>query len=234
MIGGRLRERLSRGEAVTMVNPNHVSPSLVARLCEAGADTVFLDCEHGSWGWEEVRTACLAARAGGQGAIVRPRSHDRSLLIRYLNCGADGLMAPMVSTPAQASAVVDAVRYAYPETFGERLVVTMVETVEAIANIEAIAAVEGIDAMFVGPADLSQSMGYSPYLKRGEKRPAPVIEAVENAISRICAAGRIAGTLVTGSDLGYWRAAGAQLLYLHAEPFLVDGLEQVRRSLEPR
>ena len=57
MNGAKLRERLSKGEAITMFNPHHVSPGLSARLVELGADSIFVDCEHGAWGFEDVRNA---------------------------------------------------------------------------------------------------------------------------------------------------------------------------------
>jgi 2-keto-3-deoxy-L-rhamnonate aldolase RhmA len=98
----------------------------------------------------------------GGGAIVRPHSHERPLMIRYLNAGADGLMVPMVNTAAQAEEVVDAVRYAMPSSHEKRLVVCMIETPEAIGNLDAMLKVEGVDVFFVGPSDLSQSMGFSP------------------------------------------------------------------------
>src|SRR6266487_4118892 len=89
MNGSKLRERLSKGEAITMFNPHHVSPGLSARLVELGADSIFVDCEHGSWGFEDVRIAAQVIRGAGGAAIVRPDSHQRSLLIRYLNAGAE-------------------------------------------------------------------------------------------------------------------------------------------------
>src|SRR6266576_5289122 len=65
MNGAKLRERLSKGEAITMFNPHHVSPGLSVRLVELGADSIFVDCEHGSWGFEDVRIAAQVIRAAG-------------------------------------------------------------------------------------------------------------------------------------------------------------------------
>src|ERR1700712_2299733 len=143
MIGNVLRRRLQEGERLLMVNPHHVSSGLVARLCELGADAVFLDCEHGSASYEEVRVMAAAARGAGGGAIVRPDSHARSTMIRYLNCGADGLMVPLVETADQARAIVETVRYACPADHKKRLVICMIETLKAIANLDAILAVDG-------------------------------------------------------------------------------------------
>jgi hypothetical protein len=60
MNGAKLRGRLSKGEAITMFNQHHVSPGLSAPLVELGADSIFVDCEHGSSGFEDVRIATQA------------------------------------------------------------------------------------------------------------------------------------------------------------------------------
>ena len=148
MNGAKLRARLAAGEAVTMVTPHHASSGLAARLVELGADSVFVDCEHGTWSFEDVRMTAQIVRAVGGAAIVRPQSHERPLIIRYLNAGADGIMVPMVGTAAEARAIVEAVRYALPADHEKRLVVAMIETVEAIEGLEAMLAVEGMLAIW--------------------------------------------------------------------------------------
>ncbi len=228
MIGHTLRRRLADGERLLMVNPHHVSSGLVARLCELGADTVFLDCEHGSAGYEDVRAMAAAARGAGGGAIVRPQSHDRSTLIRYLNCGADGLMVPMVETAEQARTIVETVRYACPADHEQRLVICMIETLAAIADLDAILAVDGVDLLFIGPGDLSQSMGYLPSVPLGAERPQPVQDAVAAAVARIRAAGKIAGTLVFEHEMERWAKAGVQFFYVHSDPFLRTSLARLR------
>lgn len=229
MIGHVLRRRLHAGERLLMVNPHHVSSGLAARLCELGADAVFLDCEHGSAGYEDVRVMAAAARGAGGAAIVRPDSHARSTMVRYLNCGADGLMVPMVDTADQARAVVETVRYACPADHEERLVICMVETLEAIANLDAILAVDGVDLLFIGPGDLSQSMGYLPSVPLGEERPQPVQDAVAAAVAKIRAAGKVAGTLAFEHEMERWVEAGVQFFYVHSDPFLRTGLARMRK-----
>lgn len=229
MIGHTLRRRLQAGERLLMVNPHHVSSGLAARLCELGADAVFLDCEHGSASYEEVRVMAAAARGAGGGAIVRPDSHTRPTMIRYLNCGADGLMVPMVETADQARAIVETVRYACPADHEKRLVICMIETLEAITNLDAILAVDGVDLLFIGPGDLSQSMGYLPSVPLGEERPQPVQDAVAGAVAKIRAAGKIAGTLAFEHEMERWVRAGVQFFYVHSDPFLRTGLARMRK-----
>lgn len=233
MIGDKLRARLQAGEIITMVNPHHVSTGLSQRLVELGADSVFLDCEHGSWSFEDVRGTAHAVRAVGGGAIVRPHSHERPLMIRYLNAGADGLMVPMVNTAEQAAAIVDAVRYAMPSSYEKRLVVCMIETPEAIANLDAMLEVDGVDVFFVGPSDLSQSMGYSPALAPGQSRPAEVVSAIEHVFRCVRAAGKATGTLVNSDDIAQWTKKGAQYLYIHSDPFLRNGFKGIRELAVP-
>lgn len=231
MNGARLRARLQAGEPVTMFTPHHASSGLAARLVELGADSVFIDCEHGTWSFEDARMTSQIVRSVGGAAIVRPRSHERPLLIRYLNAGADGLMVPMVETAGQARAIVDAVRYALPSDHEKRLVVCMIETLAAIDNLDEMLAVEGIDVFFIGPGDLSQNMGFPPAPPFGEPRPEAVTERVAHAVDQIRGAGRVAGTLVTAEELPHWFEMGVRFFYIHSDPFLRRGIAGVKATL---
>ena len=231
MNGAKLRERLTAGHCVSMYNTHHVSTSYAGRLIELGADSVFVDCEHGTWSFEDVRATAQIVRGAGGAAIVRPHSHERPTMIRYLNAGADGLMVPMVETGEQARAIVDAVRYSLPADHHKRLVVAMIETRNAIARIDEILAVDGIDVIFIGPGDLSQDMGYLPAPPFGEPRPQPVMDKVAEAVDKIRATGKIAGTLATVDELPHWKAKGVQFFYIHTDPFLRRGISGVREIL---
>lgn len=233
MNGAKLRAKLQAGEIVTMLNTHHVSSGLAQRMVEVGADAVFLDCEHGMWSHDDIRSHALAARAAGGAGIVRPHSHERPVMIRYLNAGADGLMVPMVNTAEETAAIVDAVRYALPGSYQERLVVCMIETPEAIANLDEMLKVEGVDVFFVGPSDLSQNMGYSPALPADEKRPAEVAEAIEHVFGKVRAAGLATGTLVREVDIGHWTEKGGQFLYVHSDPFLRAGMTRMKSLARP-
>ncbi|WP_320199537.1 HpcH/HpaI aldolase family protein [Agrobacterium sp. rho-13.3] len=231
MNGAKLRARLQAGEAITMFTPHHSSSGMAARLVELGADSVFLDCEHGTWSFEDVRETAQIVRSVNGAAIVRPHSHERPLIIRYLNAGADGIMVPMVDTAQQAQAIVDTVRYALPSDYEKRLVISMVETVQAVDNLEEMLAVDGIDVFFIGPGDLSQDMGFPPAPPFGEPRPAVVMEKVAVAIEKIRAAGKIAGTLATADELPHWLEKGVQFFYMHSDPFLRLGMNGIKKTL---
>src|SRR6185369_12514382 len=117
---------------------------------------------------------------------------------------------PLVNTAEQARAVVATVRHACPADFETKLLICMVETVEAVGNLDEILAVEGIDVFFVGPGDLSQSMGYSPSVAAGKRRPQPALDLVDETLRHIRAAGKVAGTLVVRHDVEHLVSMGAQ------------------------
>ena len=228
-----LKERLARGDSVLMVNPNHISPTLCEKLVRSGADSVFIDCEHGLAGFEDIHHMAKAARYAGGFGIVRPQNQERSTITRCLNAGADGVMVPLIHTAEIARQVVHTFRYACPDDHETRLLIGMVESVEAVRNLDEILAVEGIDVFFVGPGDLSQSMGYSPAVAAGKRRAQPVLDLVDQTLQRIRAAGKVAGTLVVRHDVAHLVSVGAQLLYYHADPFVAEGVGVMRQLSAP-
>ena len=234
MSASLLKQRLASGASVLMVNPNHVSPTLCEKLVRSGADSVFIDCEHGLASFEDIHHMAKAARYAGGWGIVRPQNQERSIITRCLNAGADGVMVPLIHTADIARQVVHTFRYAVPDEHEQRLLIGMVESTEAVRNLDEILAVEGIDVFFVGPGDLSQSMGYSPAVKAGERRAQDVLDVVDDTLRRIRAAGKTAGTLVVKQDVGHLVAQGAQLLYYHADPFVAEGVKQMREISTPR
>jgi len=228
MMSATLKQRLARGDSVLMVNPNHISATLAEKLVRSGADSIFIDCEHGMYGFDQVQLMAKAARFGGGYAIVRPQNQERSTITRCLNTGADGVMVPLVHTAENAREVVKIFRYAVPDDYQDKLLVVMIESTEAVANLDEILAVEGIDVFFVGPGDLSQSMGYSPSVPPGQRRAQPVLDLVDQTLTRIREAGKVAGTLVVKQDAAHLVSKGAQLLYYHADPFVADGVNAMR------
>ena len=151
--------------------------------------------------------------------------HVGEMLIKqYLDLGATTLLVPMVDTPKQAQALVRAVRYPqgdderekggirgmagarasrfgrYPdyamEANAQVCLLVQAESQTALDNLDAIAAIDGVDGVFIGPADLSASMGYVGQLTHPQ-----VLAAIENAIARINRAGKAAGILTTDETL---------------------------------
>jgi 2-keto-3-deoxy-L-rhamnonate aldolase RhmA len=228
-----LKQRLANGGTVVMLNPSHISSTLSEKLTSAGADLVFVDLESSTASYEQLQQMTKAARFGGGDTIARPQSQEHSMLARCLHCGAGGLMVPLVNTADEARQVVETVRYNRPgDEIDNTMIIVMIETTEAVRNLDEILAVEGIDVFFIGPGDLSLTMGYSNRVAPGGSRPQPVLDMVQHIIERIQAAGKVAGTLVLKREIAHYSALGTQFLYYHVDPLLVDALQEMRGLID--
>ena len=214
------------------------SPEIVEIMGYAGLDFVIIDSEHGPADNETIGNMIRAAEASGITPIVRVRwVNDPTLILRALDLGAQGVQVPMVEDAETAARVVQAARYhplgrrglagvraakygavdlgAYTqEANDENLVIAQIETAKAVGNAQAIAAVPGIDVVFVGPVDLSQSLGIP-----GQRSNPVLIEAMDKVFAACKAAGRPCGTLT--SDIAEGRrqqAAGLQYLCINPTP----------------
>jgi 4-hydroxy-2-oxoheptanedioate aldolase len=188
-----------------------------AEICAgAGFDWLLIDGEHSPNGLRSVLQQAQAIAAyPGANAIARvPVGHGdvgTALIKQYLDLGVQTILVPMVDTPEQAQAIVRAMRYPphgirgmggarasrwgrYPgyakEANAQVCLLVQAETREALANLDAIAAVDGVDGVFIGPADLSASLGHV-----GNPNHPEVQAAIEEAIARINRAGKAAGIL---------------------------------------
>lgn len=186
-------------------------------LAGAGFDWLLLDTEHSPSDVLTVLPQLQAAAAYDVSTVVRPAANDPVLIKRLLDLGAQSLLIPYVQSVEEAEAAVAAVRYpprgirgvagltrasrfgrveGYARRAEEELcLLVQVETRKALDSLEAIAAVEGIDGIFIGPGDLSASLGHP-----GELFNPEVVAAVEGAIQRVKAAGKPAGVLTYDID----------------------------------
>ena len=178
----------------------------------AGFDWVLIDCEHGSIGPADVELMAMACDAVGITPIARPRTNAASDIQSVMDRGVAGVQVPHVNSADDARRAVAAVKFGpgagrglaagtRPDSWGlgarmpdfaeaanaQSLVCVQIEHAEAVRNIDAILAVAGIDVLFIGPSDLSQSMGFP-----GDPKAPPVAEAIEDTLRKIVAAGRIA------------------------------------------
>lgn len=179
-----LRSVLNKGRPAisTFVKTTHYQT--VEVLAGTGLSFLVLDAEHAPFGREALDACCLAARAYGAPVMVRTASHRPEHILQALDSGAHGVLVPHVDHAATAQKVVAAARYR--ESGGQRgfsnspraggygrsamaehirvsdeqtAVMVQIETAEAVENVADIAAVAGIDALFIGRADLAVSYG---------------------------------------------------------------------------
>lgn len=186
-------------------------------LAGAGFDWLLLDTEHSPADVLTVLPQLQAAAAYDVSTVVRPASNDPVLIKRLLDLGAQSLLIPYVQSVEEAKAAVAAVRYppagirgvagltrasrfgrvkGYAQQAEEELcLLVQVETRQSLDCIEEIAAVDGVDGIFIGPGDLSASLGHP-----GELFHPEVVAAIEDAITRVRAAGKPAGVLTYDYD----------------------------------
>jgi len=177
-----LKQRINAGETVLGCFLN-LGSSLTAEIMgRAGFDFAVIDLEHGSGTEADVLPQLQALEATPTGVIVRVESHERQRAHRVLDLGAEGIMFPRVDTAADATRAVAGLRYPpqgvrgvatanracefgvtarqyMAATSSTLLGVVQIESEAALAAADAIAAVDGADVLFVGPMDLTQSLG---------------------------------------------------------------------------
>jgi 2-keto-3-deoxy-L-rhamnonate aldolase RhmA len=231
---------------------NLSSPIAAYMVGAAGFDVALLDQEHSTSGLDNAVHCVNALSSHPTELWVRVPGLDEHYLKRILDCGADGVMCPMINTAAQARDLVRFCHYpprgirgmapglgrhtgygAFKDEYAARVgsalaIMPQIETAEAVDNIEEIVGVEGIDVVFIGPFDLSASYGHAG--RPDHPVVAAAIEKIETAARR---AGKALASLAMPNrdakvllDLGYDLIfAGADLNILRA------GLETQLKSL---
>jgi len=166
--------------------PGFVGAEIAARQ---PVDYVCIDTQHGAIDYLASAAMIQAIELAGGTPIARVPWNEPGIIGKTLDAGAHGVIVPMINTRAEAEAVVAAARYVPdgarswgPVMAGMRhpdnrrwaaetiAVIPMVETVEAVANVDDIVSVPGVDAVYVGPADLSLSLGLEPSGNADESR----------------------------------------------------------------
>jgi 4-hydroxy-2-oxoheptanedioate aldolase len=231
----RMKQKLFAGEPAHGCSVMVPSPQMVEMVGHAGFDWVLIDMEHGSIDLETAELMIMAAEAAGVTPIVRPRSNRKQDISSVMDRGAMGVQVPHVNDAGDAQRALDAVKFGpgekrglaagtRPDNYGlagsmpgfveasneQTLVCVQLEHAAAIENADEILAVDGIDVFFIGPSDLSQSMGYP-----GQPGAAPVAEAIERTLQKILAAGRIAGMPASADNVGRLLDGGVRYVYTH-------------------
>jgi 2-keto-3-deoxy-L-rhamnonate aldolase RhmA len=214
------------------------APLICELLAHARLDLLCLDAEHAPFGRAELDGCLAALHAADQPALVRVCADSAAEIRNALDCGATGVLVPHVCTAQQAAAIVQATRYGeggrgYSGStraagFGTRsmqthlqdsrattTVIVQIEDPVALGAAGAIAAVDGVDAIFIGRADLAVAMGKEP---NGTE--------VTEATRAVCAAARKAGTAVglycgDPAEIPRWREAGVTLFLVGSDQDLV-------------
>lgn len=186
-MGARLKELLAQNKLVKVFGLGQLCHPKVVEIIglQGGYDAVWLDQEHAGISTAQIEDAARAARAVGLDSFVRLAATDYATVMRPLEAGAGGVMAAQVRGARQAEDVVRWSKF-HPEGLrgvngtgvdgrygtlpmaeyfrkanAETFVAIQIEHIDAVNEVEQIAALKGVDVLFIGPADLGQSMGLS-------------------------------------------------------------------------
>jgi 4-hydroxy-2-oxoheptanedioate aldolase len=208
-----LAGRLRAGETIYSGWCGLASPLLAEVIAREGFGAVTIDMQHGLWDITQTVGAIAAIRHGGVPPVVRVPLGDFATASRALDFGAEGIISPMINTPADARAFVAATKY---PPVGERswgphratmlaeiadqkdylkdgntitFTLAMIETRAALDNVAAIAATPGIDGLFLGPADLSIALSQGATVD-------PLSPDVDRELERITDAAHKAGKIM--------------------------------------
>jgi 2-dehydro-3-deoxyglucarate aldolase len=245
------RDRLLRGEPLAGTMVTLPVPAVAEIMALVGFDWLFIDAEHSVFAARDLQ-AMLQAAGAALPCLVRLSAPAEVPIKQALDVGAAGIIAPLVNSAAQAEHIVRWARYAptgsrgvgvgrahgyglrlqeYLATANERTtVVVQAEHIDAVNQIEAIVAVAGIDAVLVGPYDLSASMGHMGQLDHPD-----VIQAIEHVTNVCHAAGVRLGIFgVSAEAVQPYRTRGYTLIVAGVDTLLLgqaarELLAQIRR-----
>ncbi len=232
------------------------NPAVATMAHNAGLDFIMLDLEHGPYGMETMADVFKVGRLLGLGCFVRVPELAKGYVSRSLDCGATGVMVPMLESVEQAQLLVRWAKYAplggrgfggagvHTNFIGvpadatpafmarantDTIAIAQIETAQTIQNIDAIAAVPGIDALLIGPNDLAISMGC----------PGDLLgDTLDKAIGKVAAAAKKHGKIfgMHGPDplTDRWLPRGLNLVMSNVDiNIFAAGLKTICQKFKP-
>mgnify|MGYP002564939663 CR=1 FL=1 len=248
-----IKQRLKKGDCVFGTFANGISEELVEILVLGGFDFVMIDSEHSCSTAETNRRLLMAGESRGGNMFIRIPSKDSSSVLQSLDIGAQGILVPQVNSVEEARQIIQNAKY-YPQgmrgvavprasDYGlsmpiskymlqendNTLIAVQCENVKCLDSLDEITALDGIDVVFIGPFDLSQSFGIP-----GEVFAEPIQKVIDQVLAVTKRNGKSAG-IYTGSmemarkykDMGFtFIIVGSDLaLFGDACKKMVDGLK---------
>ncbi|MBE0477860.1 hypothetical protein IBX65_01915 [Candidatus Aerophobetes bacterium] len=241
----KLKEKLKKGDVLigTAIMECR-SPNLAQLFAAAGFDWLFIDSEHSSFSIETIASFVVSCKAADIGSIFRVPSKEHVYWItRYLDSGTQGIVVPHVETKQNVTRIIEAAKY-YPSgkrgiafelahndfqifekpsnitesANQETFVGIQIESIEAAERIDELISVEGVDFAFIGPWDLSQSVGIP-----GEVKDAKVVKIISSVVRACKNHGVICGIAV-GNDIDMaknWIKEGVKMILISSDVGLI-------------
>jgi 4-hydroxy-2-oxoheptanedioate aldolase len=222
-------------------------------MAHQGWDSLTIDLQHGVVDYAAMVTMLQAISTTPTVPLVRVPWLEPGILMKTLDAGAYGVICPMVNTREQAQKLVAWTHYApqgtrsfgpvrallyggadYPQHANETIVTfAMIETAQALDNLDAILSVQGLDAIYIGPSDLSLALGCKPAFDDVEPK---VAQAIDHVLARAQAHGIVAGIHNGTPEAALARIdKGFQFVTISSDARLIAaGAQQVLAKMKPR
>lgn len=227
-----LKEALKEGKNVFGPFMKFTDPASVEIMGFAGFDFVIIDTEHGPISIQNVQNMIRAAESVNITPVVRVSDNDEAIILRALDIGAQGIQIPQINSKSEAMRAVKSVKYSpqgergvcryvrtanyssmdkfkyFKHANNETMIIAHIEGVEGINNLDEILSVPGIDVIFIGPYDLSQSLGIPGEVNNPlvtERMKEVVLKCKENKVS----VGTFADDIKTAK---FWVSLGVQYM----------------------
>jgi 4-hydroxy-2-oxoheptanedioate aldolase len=249
LLTNKTKAKLKAGETVLGVFVRYPDASLVEVIGYQGWDFCVFDCEHGVIEPRDVENMTRAAELRDMTPLVRVTTNYAPVILRYMDSGAQGLHVPWINTAEEAKEAVGSVKY-HPEgirglagvrasefgqgaPFGEyvkkanaeTMVMIHIETIEAVNNLHEIVKVPGIDVIFIGPTDLSHSLGVP-----GNVQHPSVQEAIQRIVDTVKDSPAALGMMVTNAKAAReWRERGATYIAITSENVFAPAMREYLR-----
>jgi 4-hydroxy-2-oxoheptanedioate aldolase len=245
------KAKLSRGEAVLGCFLTQPDADLAEFVAMMGWDFLVFDGEHGSVQATDVGNLARAAELRGVTPIARVPTNQPDVILRFLDAGAHGVHVPWVNTPRAVEAAVRSVKYGpegqrglagtrasewgLTESMGdytqranrETMLVVHIETADAVDAIEDYVAIDGVDVLFIGPTDLSQSLGHPGKLDHPD-----VLRAMETVAEVVTRSKRALGIFAGSEDMAReWIDRGARYIATGLAGFVRRGMHDYLSNL---
>ena len=233
----RIKQTLAAGRVATIVGGTN-DPDLIDQLGTLDVDGIWLEGEHGGVDYADLGNLTRACDLWGKTSVVRVMDNDYATIYRTLDRGAQAIVVPHVNSREEAEAVVAAGKFAplgkrgmftsrqgfgvddYFKTANDQsMLMVLIEDIAAIPRLDEILKVDHIDVFFVAPSDLATSMGHI-----GNATHPEVQQTIDNALKKIVAAGKTAGTLATSANVEHYTSLGVRCLMTGFLPWVDAGL----------
>lgn len=236
------KAKLKAGETVHGCFVRYPEPTLIEMLGYYGWDFIMFDGEHSTITPRDCEQLARAAELQNVTPLVRVTTNQQPVILRFMDTGVMGAMVPMINSVADAEAAVRSIKYAprgqrglagvraaafgqvpgfnfknyIAEANNETLVIAQVETAAAVDALPDIVKIPDIDVIFIGPTDLSQSVGVP-----GELQHPAVQELFDRIISIVTASDKALGILVPNAEAAkQWQARGARFVLVVMDALL--------------